>query len=37
MGLSGGYFVDHTPFAPHPHPIPPLEGEGADVYAIALE
>ena len=36
MGLSGGYFVDQTAVAPHPHPIPPLEGEGEAVHAIAL-
>ena len=36
MGLPGGYFVDQTAVRAHPHPIPPLEGEGERVHAIAL-
>ena len=41
LGGGWGYLVAISsikpPFAPHPHPIPPLEGEGADVHAIALD
>ena len=41
LGGGWGYLVAISsikpPFAPDPHPIPPLEGEGAGVQAIAME